>query len=175
MAANQSDKFNTVEHIDASTGKEVLIDETRLDPELHVAATLQHGSDLDEKEYKRVMRKVDWRLMPPLALLYAWALIDRVNLSSVSDQPSDHLWMIAETSKTDPNWRIVGRSWNRQGQSVYSDHDDCKRIQHMPIQHARSLTNVAFKFFIPYVLFDCKLFLRVESCRSKVNVSSRRY
>jgi hypothetical protein len=87
MAANQSDKFNTVEHYDASTGKEVLIDETRLDSELHVAATLQHGSDLDEEEYKRVLRKVDWRLMPPLALLYAWALIDRVNLSSVSVQP----------------------------------------------------------------------------------------
>ncbi|KAJ9612133.1 hypothetical protein H2200_003730 [Cladophialophora chaetospira] len=83
MAANHFDKGNAVEHVDASNGKEVFIDETTLDPELHVAATLQHGSDLDEKEYKRVMRKVDWRLMPPLALLYAWALIDRVNLSSI--------------------------------------------------------------------------------------------
>lgn len=35
--------------------------------------------ELDEKESARVLRKVDWRLVPMLALLYLVAFIDRSN------------------------------------------------------------------------------------------------
>lgn len=34
----------------------------------------------DEKAVQRLVRKVDWRLLPCLALTYSFALIDRINL-----------------------------------------------------------------------------------------------
>ena len=34
----------------------------------------------DEKAVRRLVRKIDWRLLPCLALTYSFALIDRVNL-----------------------------------------------------------------------------------------------
>ena len=44
---------------------------------------LQSHLDQDPAVVKRVMRKVDLRLMPMLALLYMWAFIDRANLGNV--------------------------------------------------------------------------------------------
>lgn len=41
----------------------------------------------DDKETRRVMRKIDLRLLPVLAIIYAFALIDRVNLPNVWLQP----------------------------------------------------------------------------------------
>lgn len=38
----------------------------------------------DDKETRRIMRKVDLRLLPVLATIYAFALIDRTNLPNVS-------------------------------------------------------------------------------------------
>lgn len=35
----------------------------------------------DESYIKAIRRKVDWRLVPPLAALYAMSLIDRTNIS----------------------------------------------------------------------------------------------
>lgn len=35
----------------------------------------------DESEIKSIRRKIDWRLVPPLAALYAMSLIDRTNIS----------------------------------------------------------------------------------------------
>lgn len=40
--------------------------------------------ELDEQEAARVLRKVDWRLVPVLALLYLVAFIDRSNSMSFS-------------------------------------------------------------------------------------------
>ena len=36
------------------------------------------------KEESRIVRKIDFRLLPTLATIYAFALIDRVNLPNVS-------------------------------------------------------------------------------------------
>ena len=47
--------------------------------------------DQDPKVVKRIMRKVDLRLMPMLSLLYMWAFIDRANLGNVSRQCSQTL------------------------------------------------------------------------------------
>ena len=105
MATPVRIKYNDVEHHDIPSTKGVAIDESALDPELHVAATIQDGIDLDEKEYKRVIRKVDLRLMPPLGLLYAWALIDRVNLSSVGYSLPDLAQALHLTFEADSNRR----------------------------------------------------------------------
>lgn len=45
------------------------------------------GSDVtdyayDQIEQKRLVRKIDWRLLPILGALYSIALIDRTNVSS---------------------------------------------------------------------------------------------
>lgn len=53
-------------------------------PESQLQEALQHGDDLDSKVVRRLIRKVDLRIMPALGLLYALSLIDRVNLSIVS-------------------------------------------------------------------------------------------
>ena len=37
----------------------------------------------DDKETRRIMRKIDMRLLPVLAVIYSFALIDRVNLPNV--------------------------------------------------------------------------------------------
>jgi hypothetical protein len=71
-----------LEHGDAKDIRKV--DESMLDPEIHLNAALQLEADKDEKRVKHILRKVDWRLVPMLGLLYSWALIDRVNLPNVS-------------------------------------------------------------------------------------------
>lgn len=48
-----------------------------------VARALQRGDDLDEKTVKKLIRKIDLRIVPALGMLYAVSLIDRVNLSAV--------------------------------------------------------------------------------------------
>lgn len=37
----------------------------------------------EDKETRRIIRKIDLRLLPTLAIIYAFALIDRVNLPNV--------------------------------------------------------------------------------------------
>lgn len=54
-----------------------------LDPDLHVKTALQHGDDLDTEVVKKLMRKIDFRLIPALGAIYAFALIDRNNLPIV--------------------------------------------------------------------------------------------
>lgn len=39
----------------------------------------------EDKETRRIIRKIDMRLLPTLAIIYAFALIDRVNLPNVSE------------------------------------------------------------------------------------------
>ena len=38
---------------------------------------------MEDKETRRVVRKIDMRLLPVLGLIYSFALIDRVNLPNV--------------------------------------------------------------------------------------------
>jgi hypothetical protein len=54
-----------------------------------IRGTPSNGNDSDIIEYphqeeKRLIRKVDWRLLPILGALYAISLIDRVNVGSPS-------------------------------------------------------------------------------------------
>ena len=54
--------------------------------ENHVTAPPNiHGSDaiFDEVEEKRLVRKIDWRLLPILGALYSIALIDRTNVRRI--------------------------------------------------------------------------------------------
>jgi hypothetical protein len=41
----------------------------------------------DDAETRRIIRKIDLRLLPTLAVIYAFALIDRVNLPNVRSSP----------------------------------------------------------------------------------------
>jgi hypothetical protein len=42
----------------------------------------------DDAETRRIIRKIDLRLLPTLAVIYAFALIDRVNLPNVRPPPT---------------------------------------------------------------------------------------
>ncbi len=46
-------------------------------------AVLESHLEEDPKTVRKVMRKVDFRLVPMLSLLYMWAFIDRANLGNV--------------------------------------------------------------------------------------------
>ncbi|KFZ15703.1 hypothetical protein V502_05446 [Pseudogymnoascus sp. VKM F-4520 (FW-2644)] len=50
-------------------------------PEAQLTDALQLGDDLDAKVVRKLIRKIDLRIMPALGMLYAVSLIDRVNLS----------------------------------------------------------------------------------------------
>ncbi|KAF2200988.1 MFS general substrate transporter [Delitschia confertaspora ATCC 74209] len=50
------------------------------DEKLNAALYVEVGEVVDSPEVKRIMRKLDIRLLPVLATIYAFALIDRVNL-----------------------------------------------------------------------------------------------
>lgn len=63
--------------------KELVVDESRLDADIHLNDAIQTGIDLDEERVRKIRRKIDMRLVPILGLLYMWALIDRVNLPNV--------------------------------------------------------------------------------------------
>jgi len=48
-----------------------------------------HGEpDLDAGELKRLWRKVDLRLLPTMAMIYAFSIIDRINIGQVWCFPS---------------------------------------------------------------------------------------
>lgn len=59
------------------------------DPYKHVATVIHHEEhrglddsdlpDYHDKEVKRILRKVDWRLPPVLAVLYLLSFLDRSN------------------------------------------------------------------------------------------------
>ena len=76
------DKHDVVRIEDTST-PENIIDESRLDKNIHLNDAIQTEIDKDEKRVRRIIRKVDLRMVPILGLLYMWALIDRVNLPNI--------------------------------------------------------------------------------------------
>lgn len=56
-------------------------------PDSPITEAIQHGDDLNAEVVKKLIRRVDLRIMPALGMLYAVSLIDRVNLSAVSLLP----------------------------------------------------------------------------------------
>ena len=77
MSHSQIEKGTMADHVEDF---EKAVDEKILDPELHVKEAIRDEADLDDVVVKKLIRKVDYRLIPPLAFLYAIALIDRNNL-----------------------------------------------------------------------------------------------
>lgn len=80
MATNN--KSDAVQ-IENTADKEHVVDESRLDRNIHLNDAIQAEIDKDEKKVRRIIRKVDFRMVPILGLLYMWALIDRVNLPNI--------------------------------------------------------------------------------------------
>ena len=64
--------------------EEHFVDESRLDANIHLNDAIHAEIDKDEKRVRQIIRKVDFRMVPILGLLYMWALIDRVNLPNAS-------------------------------------------------------------------------------------------
>jgi hypothetical protein len=63
-------------------------DELQEKYDLPVKEALESHLDQDPETVRKIMRKVDLRLVPILSLLYMWAFIDRSNLGNVRDAPS---------------------------------------------------------------------------------------
>lgn len=70
-------------HIGNTSRQENAVDESNLDDRIHLNDAIQAETDKDEKRVRRIIRKVDLRMVPILGLLYMWALIDRVNLPNI--------------------------------------------------------------------------------------------
>jgi hypothetical protein len=77
-----SDKHDAV-RIEDTTKNVHTVDESRLDRNIHLNDAIQAEIDKDEKRVRQIIRKVDFRMVPILGLLYMWALIDRVNLPNI--------------------------------------------------------------------------------------------
>jgi membrane protein required for beta-lactamase induction len=56
-------------------------------PEIPLREVLEAHGDEDSRAVKKLMRKVDFRLITILALIYIWAYIDRSNLGNVCALP----------------------------------------------------------------------------------------
>jgi hypothetical protein len=66
-------------------GKDGAIDVERVLEQAKDSSGPANGpQERDDKETRRIIRKIDLRLLPTLAIIYAFALIDRVNLPNVS-------------------------------------------------------------------------------------------
>ena len=74
-------------HIKDLISEQVQQDADELEQKYHIPlkAVLESHLEEDPKTVRKVMRKVDLRLVPMLSLLYMWAFIDRSNLGNVSD------------------------------------------------------------------------------------------
>lgn len=72
----------TTQHHDKAQGRDGGIDVAQVLEDDQSAPT-SGPPEKEDKETRRIMRKVDLRLLPVLAIIYAFALIDRVNLPNV--------------------------------------------------------------------------------------------
>ena len=66
-------------------------DAKELEEKYHIPiqAVLESHREEDPAAVRKVMRKVDLRLVPMLSVLYMWAFIDRSNLGNVSCAPPE--------------------------------------------------------------------------------------
>ena len=91
--AGKGSKEHHVEDADARTGpgiRDMIAqqeeqDAAAIQDKYHVPIKeVMHAHlDQDQAVVRRIMRRVDLRLMPILSLLYMWAFIDRANLGNV--------------------------------------------------------------------------------------------
>ncbi|BEI80882.1 hypothetical protein CcaverHIS002_0200420 [Cutaneotrichosporon cavernicola] len=90
-----------VEQAVRSSSDSVKYDET----ERKLGVDIDEGFDPDE--VKRVTRKVDWRLIPMLVLMYAISLIDRTNLSVARTANNDKFDKELGTGGTNNRYSII--------------------------------------------------------------------
>ena len=72
-----NEKGHTSRHVEDLQGA---VKDEMFDPEVQMREALHNEIDLDNEVVKKLIRKIDYRLIPPLAFLYAIALVDRNNL-----------------------------------------------------------------------------------------------
>jgi hypothetical protein len=70
--------------LEASHQERVLSSSSNEDASSNSGNALPQGPEKEDEETRRLVRKIDLRLLPTLAVIYAFALIDRVNLPNVS-------------------------------------------------------------------------------------------
>ena len=78
------EKSAGTDHVEGIIGSAQAGDPDTLGSGIHLKEALHDGADLDDAVVKKLLHKVDWRLIPALSFLYALALIDRGNLPAVS-------------------------------------------------------------------------------------------
>lgn len=64
--------------------KEPAFTEVEAIPKLPEHSDPNQLAEFDQKRTKHVRRKIDWRLLPGLAIMYAICLIDRNNMSGLA-------------------------------------------------------------------------------------------
>lgn len=94
-AVNMADTKETGEHhledgrkrasLEQVLQEERDVDELQEKYHVPVREVLQDHLDEDPAMVRKIMRKVDLRLVPMLSLLYMWAFIDRSNLGNVRE------------------------------------------------------------------------------------------
>ena len=122
MASETTQKEMASTHIEESVQSDQAGTLDQLDPKLHVKEALDEHVDLDHVAVKKVVRKIDIRLIPTLAVLYAIALIDRGNLPNVRSLAVGRD-IPANASQGPTSWHGQ-RTWNLHRQPVfYIDYD----------------------------------------------------
>lgn len=99
----------------------------------------------DQGEQSKILRKVDYRLLPMLALLYLLSFLDRGNLGNAKVSPRKrYVGVLADNS---------GRWYERRPRTHWysiQPGSDCRCTGHRCIV----LTNAFQMFFIPYAIFE---------------------
>jgi hypothetical protein len=84
MAARPNDKMAMIDHIEDHSSHIMKPTLDITDPELQEKDLVGVEGKSDDASTKKLIRKIDLRLIPALAFLYALALVDRANLPNVS-------------------------------------------------------------------------------------------
>lgn len=86
------DRFDSVEKKESITHNEYAASDPSALEGQDAKIDIDHG--IDPTVLKRIIRKVDWRLVPTLAAMYCVSLIDRTNLSYA--RQANNMWMDTE-------------------------------------------------------------------------------
>lgn len=101
--------------------------------EKHEIINDTHGNNIDPVAEKKLLRKCDIRVLPPLFVLFLLAFLDRTNIGKLFD-----IDWLSTTDHHEGNAKIQGMT---------KDLD-------MEGRHASRYNIALFIFFIPYILFE---------------------
>ncbi len=94
MALQQDSKIANVDHIEGRNPPTMEPTSGPTDPELEEKGFVGAEPALDDASTKKLIRKIDIRLIPALAFLYALALVDRGNLPNVGSHDTTLLSLL---------------------------------------------------------------------------------